>query len=167
MRNHMSRDSVLHLRQSLVLSVSCLAFIIFCLQINFVLSILLLKSAINYDHFIWCPLLYFDMAHISHLKPRKNLVIFVAHRHPGPLSPNHLAKFKWPRIIQEWQCLAHYIFFQIIHIEQKWYVQGICIHSYAVSSCHFLPRASPRIHLELGVLIRCTYTKAVELVVHL
>ena len=24
---------------------------------------------------------------------------FVAHRHPGPLSPNHLAKFKRPRIL--------------------------------------------------------------------
>ena len=26
------------------------------------------------------------------------LVIFVAHSHRGPLSPNHLAKFKWPRV---------------------------------------------------------------------
>ncbi len=36
--------------------------------------------------------------HISHLKPQKNLFICVAHMHPGHLSPNHLAKFKWPRI---------------------------------------------------------------------
>ncbi len=33
------------------------------------------------------------------IKPRKNLVIFVAHRHPGPLSPNHLAKLKRPRVM--------------------------------------------------------------------
>ena len=37
-------------------------------------------------------------SHTSHLKSRKNLFIFVAHRHPGPLSPNHLAKFKWPHV---------------------------------------------------------------------
>ena len=30
----------------------------------------------------------------SNLKPWKNLSICVAHRHPGPLSPNYLAKFK-------------------------------------------------------------------------
>ncbi len=36
--------------------------------------------------------------HISHIKHRKNLVICVAHRHPGPISPNHLAKFKQPRV---------------------------------------------------------------------
>ncbi len=34
----------------------------------------------------------------NNIMPRKNLVIFVAHRHPGPLSPNHLAKFKRPRV---------------------------------------------------------------------
>ncbi len=37
-------------------------------------------------------------APILYIKPRKNLVIFVAHRHPGPLLPNHLPKFKWPRV---------------------------------------------------------------------
>ncbi len=42
--------------------------------------------------------------YISHIKPRKNLVIFVAHRHPGPLSPNHLAKFKRPRVLNTIKC---------------------------------------------------------------
>ena len=44
------------------------------------------------------PAVSIRQGHITHIKPRKNLVIFVAHRHPGPLWPNHLAKFKRPRV---------------------------------------------------------------------
>ena len=35
---------------------------------------------------------------ISHIKPRKNLLIFVAHRHTVPKSPFQMAKFKRPHV---------------------------------------------------------------------
>ncbi len=43
-------------------------------------------------------------------KATKNLFIFVAHRHPGPLTPNHLAKFKRPRV---WRSLRLECFYTL------------------------------------------------------
>ena len=39
------------------------------------------------------------IAYKAHITPQKNLFIFVAHRHPGPKSPNHLANFKRPTLL--------------------------------------------------------------------
>ncbi len=54
---------------------------------------------------------------VYNTKPQKNLVIFVAHRHPGPLLPKHLAKFKRPGVI--WPCM-HDIVQISTHILPLW-----------------------------------------------
>ncbi len=41
------------------------------------------------------------------LWPTKINRFFVAHRHPGPLSPNNLGKFKRPMSWLFWPCLQH------------------------------------------------------------